>query len=166
MKGIFMIVFVLFVLGGSVTSVYAQKKVSDAQKLIRAARVIEQNPFDREAKDLRSWAIAYLSSTDEVAFVLCGGDLTRPILDQKSKYGPEIFAQYTIAMAAFKLANPDKANDEDAAQLAGFNSALKVYELLVKQNVKAKTAGLDNLIAKRDKGLLKGLVVDLGCGKK
>ena len=146
--------------------VYGQKQESDAEKLIRASAVLEKKPFDRDAKNLRSWAITYLSTTDEVAIVICGGDLTRPILDQKSKYGPEIFTQYTIAMAAFKLSAPDRKEDEDAAQLAGFNSALKTYEVLLKQYPKARTAAMDDLIAKREKGLLKDLVVALGCGKK
>lgn len=45
-------------------------------------------------------------------------------------------AGYTIGMAAFKLENPDKASDEDAAQLAGLNTALKAYEFYVKKNQK------------------------------
>ena len=141
------------------------QQTSNREKLIKAARRLEQKPLDNPAKELRSWAITYLATTKDVRFVICSGDLTKPLLDKNSKYRAEIFAQYTIAMAAFKLGNPDKKDDEDAAQIAGFNSALKSYKAIVKLDPKAETPGMDDLITKQDKKQLPSLVAEVGCGK-
>lgn len=75
-------------------------------------------------------------------------------IDKKYKYSGEVFAQYTIGMAAFKLANPAKATDEDAAQQSGIESALTSYETMVKEQPKARNAFMDDLVAKQGDGSL------------
>jgi len=164
MKNILAICLIIVAFGLSSMVVLGQQ-TSDREKLIKVAGLLEQKPLDNSAKELRSWAITYLATTRDVRFVICSGDLTKPLLDKNSKYGAEIFAQYTIGMAAFKLGNPDKKDDEDAAQIAGFKSALRSYKALVKLDPKAKTAGMDGLITKRDKNQLPSLVANVGCGK-
>lgn len=156
----------LFIAGSMSAAVYGQKTETDSEKLIKAASFLEQKPLDESARGLRSWAITYIIATDEVSVVLCGGDLTKPLFDKKYKYGTELFGQYTIEMAAFKLRNPDKKDDENAAQLAGIESSLRAYEAIAKEKPKSKTAGIGDLIAKRDKGELKDLVYAVNCGKK
>ena len=151
---------------GSSSIAVPPHQTSDREKLIKTAHLLEQKPLDKSAKKLRSWAITYLATTKDVRFVICSGELTKPLLDKNTKYGAEVFAQYTIGMAAFKLGNPDKKEDEDAAQIAGFDSALKSYKALVKLDPKAKTPAMDDLITKRDKKQLPGLVAEVGCGKK
>jgi hypothetical protein len=66
-------------------------------------------------------------------------------------------------MAAFKLANPEKASDEDAAQLAGVESALISYESIVKEQPTARHAFLDDLVAKRGQGELAKFVTENNC---
>ena len=87
-------------------------------------------------------------------------------MDKKLKCANELMSQYAIGMTAFKLEHADKANDENAAQLAGVESALKVYEILIKDNPKGKADTIDALIAKRDKGELAAYVANVDCGKK
>ncbi len=70
---------------------------------------------------------------------------------------------YSIAMAAFKLENHAKANDENAAQLADVESMLKSYEAMVKKKPKAKFADLDSLVEKRNKNELAAYVEANGC---
>lgn len=164
MRKILAICLIIFALGSASMAVPGQQ-TSDREKLIKASRLLEQKPLDKSAKKLRSWAITYLATTKDVRFVICSGDLTKLLLDKSSKYGAEIFAQYTIGMAAFKLSNPEKKDDEDAAQLGGFYSALKSYKALVRFDAKAKTPGMDDLIMKRDKKQLPSLVAEVGCGK-
>ena len=147
-------------IGGSL--VHAQ---TDSEKFIKASSFLEQKPLDKTAKDLRAWAITYLANTTEVRFAICSSDLTKPLMDKTGKYNAEIFAQYTIGMAAFKLANPERKADENAAQLAGFQSALSAYKAIVKQDPQAKTAAIDDVLAKSDKGKLLDLINTIGCGK-
>jgi hypothetical protein len=126
-----------------------------AQKLINATRFLEQHPLDKDAKVVRAWAIQWVIETDKVSVKICPVILST---DKKYKYGAELTGQYTIGMAAFKLANPEKAADENAAQVAGVESAIAAYESIVKEQPKAKEKFMDSLLAKRADGSLASYV--------
>jgi hypothetical protein len=146
-------------------SVSAQKdEKTEIDTLIKAARFLEQKPFDKEAKDVRGWAIKWVIATDKVSVTVCS--LLISGIDKKYKYSGEVFGQYTIGMAAFKLANSDKAKDEDAAQLAGIDSALTSYEAMVKEQPKARNAFMDDLLAKRATSTLAKYVAENNCKDK
>lgn len=138
-----------------------QDQKNEPEMLIKAARLLEEKPFDKSAKDVRAWAVTWLIATDKVSVTVCS--LLLSGTDKKYKYNSEILSQYTIGMAAFKLANPDRAKDEDAAQLAGVESALTSYESMVKEQPKAKNAFLDGLVAKRSTGEFAKFVAENNC---
>ena len=133
--------------------------------LVQIAQMLEEQPFNEKAKDFRAWAITYVIQTDAVSVVVCAGKIVEPLLDKKNKYGSELTGQYTIGMAAFKLKNPDKADDENAAQLAGLESAIKAYQAMVKEKPKAQFVGMDDFAAKLQSGELKKMVDEADCGK-
>ncbi len=163
------IIFALFIIALTAQIGFAQQKATKEEMkdlLIKAARFLEAKPFDKDAEDIRGAAMRYVIETDDVHIIICGGDILAPVLEKKNKYGTELLGQYTIGMAAFKLANPDKKDDENAAQLAGVESMLRAYESIIAEKPKAKFAGIDDLIAKRDKGELKAMVDAANCGKK
>jgi len=138
-------------------------EVNGPETLIKAARFLEQNPLDKDAKKLRGLAIKWLIVTDKVSVSVCSLLLS---VDKNYKYSSELFGQYTIAMGAFKLANADKAKDEDAAQEAGIESALTSYEAIVTEQPKAKNAFMDDLLAKRGQGTLAAYVKENNCKGK
>lgn len=143
------------------------QKQKDRDMLIKAARFLEAKPLDKDAKGIRGWAVGFVIETDQVSVVVCGGDLMQPLLEKKNKNSTELIGQYTIGMAAFKLENPDKKDDENSAQLAGIESALKAYEAIIAEKPKTRFPAMDDLIVKRDKGELKALVEAANCtGKK
>ena len=149
----------------SAVSASAQIDEKDAPAtLIKATKFLEEKPLDKEAKNIRSWAITWVIQTDKVSVTVCS--LLVSGIDKKYKYNGEIFGQYTIGMAAFKLANPEKAKNEDAAQMAGIESALTSYEAMVKEQPKAKNTFLDDLLAKRGDGSLTKHVADNNCKSK
>lgn len=135
------------------------------QELISASAALEKDPFSGDAKNLRGLAVRYVIETNDVSIIVCGGDLMQPLLDKKNKNSTELIGQYTIGMAAFKLQNPDNA-DENAAQLAGLESALRAYEAMLQKKPKTKHAGMDDLLAKRNSNVLSDLVAKANCGKK
>lgn len=143
-------------------SSFAQE--GDKEKFIKAAQFLEENPLDKKAKDIRAWAFLWAADTKEATAVICGGT-AGPFLDKKVKFGGEMLNQYTIAMVAYKLQNPT-STDENAAQLAGVESALKIYEKLVADKPKAKSKTIDDLIVKRNNNELAKFVADADCGKK
>lgn len=146
-------------------SVLAQNNDKEKNKelLIKATQILEVDPFVDKAKDFRSWAMSYIIQTDDVSVLICTNGIT-PLIEKKYKYANEMLAQYTMGMAAFKLSNPNN-KDDNAAQVAGIESALKSYESILKTKPKTKYASIDDLISKRDKGELKLLVESAKCGE-
>lgn len=152
----------ILVIGGNAGAQIDEKDAPAA--LIKATKILEEKPLDKEAKNIRSWAITWVIKTDKVSVTVC--TLLVSGIDKKYKYSGEIFGQYTIGMAAFKLANPDKASNEDVAQLAGIESALTSYEAMIKEQPKAKNSFLDDLVAKRGDGSLAKYVAENNCKSK
>ena len=135
----------------------------EVDALIVAARFLEEHPLDKTAKDMRSKALVWVIKTDKVSVTVCSLLLGS---DKKYKYNSELYGQYTIAMAAFKLANPEKAADENAVQQAGIDSALAAYDAIVKEKPKARDSFMDGLLAKRADASFAKYVVENNCTDK
>lgn len=134
-------------------------------ELIRASEILEKAPLSKDAKGIRALAVTYVIETKDVSVILCGGELMAPILDKKNKFSVELIGQYTIAMAAFKLQNPDNKN-ENAAQFAGLASAARAYKVMVSEKPKNKHAGMENLVVKLEGGELEAAVEAANCAGK
>jgi hypothetical protein len=142
-----------------------QKDEKDAPaSLIKAAEFLEEKPFDKDAKNIRAWAINWIITTDKVSVKFCS--LLVSGIDKNYKYSPEILAQYTIGMAAFKLSSPEKAKDENAVQFSGINSALTAYSAMLKEQPKARNAFLDDLEVKSRDGSLPNYLSQNNCKDK
>lgn len=141
----------------------------DRASFINNTRLLEKKPFDPNAPAARQWGFKWLADTDQVTVGICGGTM-KLIPEKKNKFKAELLLQQTFGMGVFKLENPDKKDDDKAAQLAGFESMLRAYEVMVQENEKAKSAELDALLAKQKSGELKTAVdaaFDAGkCGSK
>jgi hypothetical protein len=166
MKRILIIMLPCLVVIGLLSSSSAARvyqKEDPAQTLIKASRFLEERPFDKDAKKIRGWAVGWVTETDKVGVKVC------PLIlgvEKRYKYSSELIVQYTIGMAAFKLANPERAGDEDAAQLAGIESAISFYESMIKTEEKSKSSFMNQLLAKRADGSLAQFVKDNNCKDK
>jgi len=138
-----------------------QDDVNAPQKLIKSVAFLEQKPLDNKAKDVRSWALKWIIETDKVSVTACS--LLSSGVEPNYQYSGEIVGQYTIGMAAFKLAYPAKAKDEDGAQLFGVESALTAYASIIRTHPQSKSAFLDDLINKRSQGDFAKYVADHNC---
>ncbi|MBV9241105.1 MAG: hypothetical protein JO314_03765 [Acidobacteria bacterium] len=151
----------VFLVVGACTS-YGQ---DNNAMVLAAAKAIEENTTTRESIDQREAALKWLIQTEDVHLIVCGGTFGA-FGDKKNKNSPAMTLAYTIGMGAFKIANPDKANDENAAQLNGLLLALKSYEWAVKDKPKTRFDAVEDLLKKRDAGELPALVNGFDCGKK
>ena len=157
----------LLFIGVTVQSAFAQNtKERNTKLLVNITKFLEDKPFDAKAENSRKNAFAFVSQTKDVSVTICSGDLTKQITKKKNKYGGELLIQYAIAMASFKLQNPDKKDDEDAAQLFGIESMLRSYESMISVKEKARYKGMDELIAKRDNDELPKIIKKAKCDKK
>ena len=141
----------------------------ESSRFIANAKLLEKKPFDPNAAVARESGFRWLIETDQVNVAVCGGML-KLIPEKKKKFKSELLMQQTFGMGVFKLENPDKKDDEKAAQLAGIESMLRAYEAIVQENEKAKNAEFDALLLKQKSGELKAAVnaaFDAGkCGSK
>lgn len=151
---------ICFVLGLGSIAVSAQ---SEKENVIAAARALESGPLDKDSAKSTERALKWLIETDEVSLIVCGGTFGT-FSDKKNKNSSNMTMGYTIGMGAYRIQNPTA--DENAVQLAGLETALKVYEVAVKEKPKTKFDSIEALLAKRAAGELAALVASFDCGKK
>ena len=137
---------------------------NESEMLIKTVGLLEEKPFDKEVNKMREGALKWLIQTDKVSVTVCSMMISQ--VEEKYKYKSDIFTQYTLGMAAFKLTHPDKAQDDAAAQLGGIESALRFYEAIGKEKPKAKSAFLEDLLAKRAAGSLSEYIAANNCKEK
>lgn len=161
-----LIIFTLLVVALCSQVVLAQsQKEKDRASFISNTKLLEKKPFDPNAPTARSWNFKWVSDTDEVSIVLCS-ELMKIVPEKKNKFKAELFFQLTFGIAVFKLENPDQKTDEAAATLAGIESMLRTYEVMVGENEKAKNAELDAMLAKRANGGLQAVAEAGKCESK
>ncbi len=137
----------------------------DRESFISNTKLLERRPFDSNAPTAREWGFKWLVETDQVTVVLCSETMDL-IPNKKNKFKSELTMQFTFGQAVFKLENPTQKDDENAAQLAGIESMLRAYEIMLIENSKTRNAELDGLIAKRNSGELKAIVESKKCESK
>lgn len=155
------LVLVLLLVTPGLAKLNQDDEVNAPEKLIKSVAFLEQRPLDNKAKDLRSWALKWIAASDKVNVKVCS--LLVSGVDKNYKYSGEIVGQYSIGMAAFKLAYPARANEEDAAQLYGVQSALTAYATILRTHPQNANAFLDNLVSKRNQGDFGKYVKDHNC---
>jgi carboxypeptidase Q len=159
------IIFTFLVIALTAQVSFAQtQKEKDRASFISNTRLLERKPFDQNADVARQWGFKWVADTDEVSVTLCA-EIMKLIPEKKNKYKSELLMQFTFGMALFKLEHPDQKNDEMAAQLAGLESVLRTYEVMLNATDKAKNAELDALLVKRNNNELKAVVEAAQCKK-
>lgn len=127
---------------------------------VKLARLLESEPFHKEAKKGREWFTLWLIKVPDISIEVCMGYM-EPVVKDKKNFSSEIFTQMMFSSAAFIIEHPDQAKDSVAVNLAGLEGALKTYESILKEKPKAKWDHLDGLIAKREKGELRAFVEEV-----
>jgi len=139
--------------------------LDERARIVKITRALEANPLSKELRSEQEWALRWLIEVPDITVKICG---KLPDLDalKKFKHDSELFALTTLSQAAFVIENPDKAKDLSASSLAAMESMLKAYEAILKDNPKAKSKYLDELLGKRNSGELATYVKELAAGCK
>ena len=129
----------------------------ERETAVKVARVLETDPFHKDAKKMREWLLLLLIDVPDIHVELCSAYMP-PEKSTDKNYGSEIFNQTMFSSAAFIIEHPDQADDRVAVHLAGVEGSLKVYETVLATKPKAKSAFYDGLLEKRNKGELRAFV--------
>ena len=135
-----------------------QSSLDDRQRFVSIVHHLERAPLDPALGADRSWAIGWLTYVPDVTVIVCADPLGGLVSEKGYVHSPEIVAQYSLAMAAFIIENPDKAKDTNAQQLAGVESALKAYRSMRSAQPEDKSPALEKLLESQDRGELAGFV--------
>lgn len=132
----------------------------ERKQAVAITRKLEQEPFGKDAKQARAWLVQWIIDIPDIVVTACS-TLLGPGFDVKKKYGAELFVQQTFAAIAFKIENPDKANDDIAVNVASVDSVLREYEAILAADPKARFESLDTLRQARDAGQLASRIAEL-----
>ena len=147
----------LFAISSQAQSQRGPSTAQERETAVKVARLLETEPFHKDAKKMREWFLTWIIGVPDIHVELCSAYMS-PEKSTDKNYGTEIFGQTMFSSAAFVIEHPDQANDRVAAQLAGVEGALKVYEAILTTKPKAKSEFWDGLVAKRNKGELRAFV--------
>src|SRR5215203_2475019 len=125
----------------------------DRGKVVSLTRSLERDPLGETAPATRQWLRKWIIEVPDIRVYACD-DLLGHGVDDNYPYSSEVKLQPMFSAAAFAIEHRDKARDHHAQNHAGVAGALRVYEALLKSKPDAKSAFLDDLLAKRDRGEL------------
>jgi hypothetical protein len=135
---------------------------ADAVKL---ARVLEHDPFNKDAKRMREWFTEWLIEIPDLTVDGCPGYLEPLYQKKKKNYASVISSQMLFSSAAYMIDHPDLADDRVAVNLAGLEGALKTYQAILRKKPNKRWPFLDDLLNKRDRGELKAYVESIAATK-
>jgi len=133
-------------------------------KAVALARALENDPLSPDAPLARTWLRAWMIEVPDIQFEECA-ELLGDAFDHGHPYSREVGGQVLFSGAAFVTVHPNQARDRVAVFRAGVEGALRAYEALLKSRPDARSAFLDTLLAKRDRGELADHVAEMARAK-
>lgn len=121
-------------------------------KAVEIAHRLEADPLGKDAKDLRSAMIGWLTEVPDLKLVVC--DLVPELLQTKKdkNFSAELFGQGIVSAGGFVAEEPSLSNDILLVNTAAVEGILNAYQSILKSHPEAKWPVLDDLIKKRVTG--------------
>jgi hypothetical protein len=131
----------------------------ERQRFAALTHKLEQTPLDKSLYKEKAWAKQWLEDVPDINVNICAPILFGvEFVAEQNNYTPQLSYQATFGSATYIIEHPDKKNDISAQYLAGVESALKSYSVIVKNNPDAKSKALDDLLEKQKQGKLADFV--------
>jgi hypothetical protein len=136
---------------------YSQKRgpstPEERRRAVEMINFLETKPLEKEAKKYRESLLYFLIEVPDITVNVCTNALSgaKPF---KGDYESELFGQMMYSQAKFVIENPDRANDDAAAYLAGVEGVLRTWAAIKAAKPKAKFPLLDELAEKQSAGTL------------
>lgn len=128
----------------------------ERKRFVAITRDVIRAPLDTKKADV-GWALQWLAEVPDIVVNPCPIPLEN-LTASGNPYAAAIFGAYVMAMGAFTIEQPDKAKDPALQFMAGVEAAIRAYQAIVKTDKDAASDDMDDLIARRKAGTLKGFV--------
>lgn len=139
---------------------------STSAKVVRLTRALERDPLGDTDKSMRAWVLDWLMRTPDHTIVIC--DVVNPLLkDDRAPNAGIYVLQQMFGNGAYQIEHPDD-KDPGAPQLAGVESMLRAYSVVLTKQPQSRIAYLDTLLEQQTAGRLKQYmapIIDEKCTK-
>ncbi len=125
----------------------------ERQQWADVAHKLEANPLDQDLSKQGEVALQQVMNAHDFHVVLCAG-LFHDFQSMSYKHQHVILRQYLLGTAAYQVANPDASGDATRVNVAGVESALRVYGAILAQTPHDKSKMLDRLLDEQKNGKL------------
>lgn len=123
------------------------------KRVVEIATLLENDPFNKNAKTLRSDLLFFIIQAPDIHVHLCS-DVLGDSKKIKGDYDSILTVQLTFSQAKFVIEHPGQADDRNQEYLAGVEGVLKTYQNIKLAKPKAKVELLDELLVKQQAGQL------------
>ena len=131
----------------------AASSAEDKAQALALVKQLEDDPLASGAENARQWLTNFIVNAPDLYISTCP-ELLGPLNGQGKNGAPEIVGQLYFGNAAWAIQSPDKAADREAVFVGGIESALRVYDSLVKQKSRWRWSLMDDLRSRAKKGTL------------
>lgn len=128
----------------------------ERRQFVEATRSLEKAPLADNAQEKRETLLKWVAEVPDIQAKMCI-DLLGAAHD-KYRYAQETAVHQVLASAVFAIEFPARAKDDAAMYLAGVEGTLRAYTAMLKARSDARSAGLDALLALRERGELAAYV--------
>lgn len=152
-----LIVALVLISGFFLKTIVAQERrpaTPEERKLaVGIATLLENDPFNKDAKALRSDLLFFIIQAPDIHVHLCS-DVLGDSKKIKGDYESILFAQLTFSQAKFVIEHPDQADDRNQEYLAGVEGVLRTYQNIKVKKPKVKLELFEQLLVKQEAGQL------------
>jgi hypothetical membrane protein len=139
-------------LHGGCTETRGPSTHEERARFVALVRSLESDPLAENAnsirQQLRDWAI----EVPDIRFKTCPSLLGDAV--GHYRYSRELTLQVMLSGAVLTIEDPGQARDDARVHTAGVEGALRAYGVLVNSTSDARSAVLDDLVEKRERGEL------------
>lgn len=124
---------------------------SDSERVVRLVAALERNPLSIDAAQSRKWLMQWLEETKDFNVTVC--EILGPVPSQSPPNTAVLLAQQMFGNLAYQIQHPGNRN-QLSLQLAGVESTLKAYAVLLGNDPQSRIAYFDDLLLAQKSGSL------------
>jgi hypothetical protein len=143
----------LLALAGGARGERGPSTPKEREKALKLVHQLETDPFGKKARDARRWLALWMVQAPDRKVQYCPEALGGT-LPARQRVRNEILAQVTYSSLAYVLENPRKADSAFDVHRAGVLGALRAYDVMLAGEPGTRSPLLDDLVAKRNDGML------------
>jgi hypothetical membrane protein len=150
-------------LQGGCTETRGPSTPEERARFVALVRSLESDPIAENTNSVRQQLREWALEVPDIRFKVCPSLLGDAVANYR--YSREVALQVMLSGAVLTIEDPGHARDDARVYTAGVEGALRAYSVLVNATSDGRSAALDDLIEKRDRGELFAHVAQLASEK-